>query len=401
VGQEQEEDYVTDGKVPDPPPPKAVLAAAVYADASSLRRLPADLSHPDLARLNDLVERFGIEKYVPAIVRDEWVAGHQLIARRKRQEMIGAARAVDKYLGPGTVRAEPPTDDALEREVERVQLGRLAAGGFVEIPTPDTDLRELLRHAVRWTKPFAENDKGFRDAMIVRTIAAHSAQFIGAEILIISYDDVFHHPDVLAQFGAVGIAPTVVRDFKAAAACLEAGLDEAGREAMEAEAEEVAAFLRTRREEIFTRVLKEAEVTEQFIRGGLLQKQAYYGTLERIRAVRPVDIGKVSFGHVLGRHVQRDGRRRPVTFFVKVMFDIIVREFSLSSLSLFGGGGPRIRLDVVDHPVPAQGLFDQTPAQTVTDDIQVEREIIVEAWVIEDEKTGLLVDLEIEKISAW
>ena len=390
---------MTDGKVPDPPPTQAVLAAAVYVDASSLRRLPADLSHPDLARLNDLVERFGIEKYVPAIVRDEWVVGHQLIARRKRQEMIGAARAVEKYFGPGTVRAETPTGD-LEREVERVQLGRLAAGGFVEIPTPDTDLHELLRHAVRWTKPFAENDKGFRDAMIVRTITAHSAQFIGDEILIISYDDVFHHPDVLAQFGAVGVAPTVVRDFKDAAACLEAGLDEAGREAMEAEAEEVAAFLRTRREEIFARVLKEAEVTEQFIRGGLLQKQAYYGALERIRAVRPVDIGNVSFGHVLGGRVDRDGRRRPVTFFVKVMFDITVRQFSLSSLSLFGSG-PKIRLDVVDHPVPAQGLFDQTPAQTVTDDIQVEREIIVEAWVIEHEKTGLLVGLEIEKINAW
>jgi len=155
-------------------------------------------------------------------------------------------------------------------------------------------------------------------------------------------------------------------------------------------------------EQIFAR-LRNVEVSEGFIKGsglsGLAQGMAYYGTLERVRGVRPLEIGNVSLGHVLGGHVKRDGHRRPITFFVKVAFDITVREFPTASL--FGDNNLKIRLDVVDLAVPAQGLFGQAPAEAVSRDMAVEREIIVEAWIHEDAQTDAPVDLEIDKINAW
>ncbi len=240
--------------------------------------------------------------------------------------------------------------------------------------------------------------------MIARTIAEHAKQFRRAEILVISRDDVFHHPDVRRQWETAGVTPVVVKSFEEAAACLEAGLDAAEKEAIEEDIANITAFLKTRQQEIFDRLLKEVEVSESFIKGGILQDPAYYGTLERVRQVRALEITRVSHGHVLRGRRGREGQRRPVTFFVKVAFDITVRQFPISSLF---SGGPKIRLDAVDQPA-VQSLFTlastgSTAAATneVSVDITVEREIAVEAWLTEDEKTGEPVGLDIEKIATW
>jgi hypothetical protein len=386
--------------------PEPVFAAAVYVETSVLRQLPADLASPALARLNDVVARFAIEKFVPAIVRDEWVVAHQDAARKKRQDMMSAAHALGEYLGERAARAEVPDAETVDREVNRVQVERLGAAGFIEVPTPTADVNELLHLAARHVKPFAEEDRGFRDAMIARTIAEHAKQFPSDEIVIISRDEVFHHPDVKRQWEAVGVTPVVVRSFEEAAACLEAGLDAAVREHMESEIARIEAFLKSRQEGIFAQLLRGVEVSEGFIRGGPLQDQAYYGALERVRAVRPVGITNISFGHVLQRSLKREGPRRPVTFFVKVAFDITVRQIPLSLERLAGGGGPKIRLDAVDLPVATGGGFSfadflAPPREEISADLRVEREIPVEAWVTEDEETGELVEVDIEKITTW
>ena len=267
-----------------------------------------------------------------------------------------------------------------------------------EIPTPPADVNELLHLAVRVVKPFADEDRGFRDAMIVRTISEHARRFEGAEVLIISRDDVFNHPDVRGQWEAVGVHPAVVKSFQLAADCLEAGLDAAVKQAIDEDIATITDFLRSRQREIFDRLLKDVEVSEAFIRGAFLQDPAYFGTLERVRQVRPIGITRVSHGHVLrGRH-GREGQRGPVTFSVKVAFDITVGQIPFTQLL---SSGPRVRLDAVDQPVSSQVFLTSDMPQQVSTDMTVEREIVVEAWVTEDERTGGLVGLDIEKITTW
>lgn len=318
--------------------------------------------------------------------------------------MLSAARTLGDYVDKQTVNVTSPDSVALGDAVEHVQRSRLKAAGFVEAPTPSVDARELLPLAVRYVRPFGEKDRGFKDAMILRTIVEHAKGLAPGPILVVSNDDVFHEPEVRDQLTAAGLTCVVVRNLEAAAASLEAGLDEAGKEYLEEEAERAKAFLETRQTDIFERVMK-AHVTEEFIKGqgplSTIATFSFLSTFERVRQVRPMGITQVSRGHVLGsRH--KVGNRVPITFYVKVAFDVMEREIPVSPL--FGGSPPAIPLDAIDYTVPPMrglpGLSAFAPAAPVLVDKTYEREIGVEAWLTED-KNGHFARLDIEKVSTW
>lgn len=111
-----------------------------------------------------------------------------------------------------------------------------------------------------------------------------------------------------------------------------------------------------------------------------------------MKQVRPLEIAKASRGHVT-RRAEDEGGRIPVTFDLKVAFDIVVSSFTLEDLSgqKFGLEGP------VD-------LRDRAPTflnrKTVEQDVTVERDITVEATVLENEQKTFS-DLRIEKILTY
>jgi len=368
---------------------------AAYFDASVLCQLPPDLASPDLVRLNDAATQFDVGRFVPSIARMEWIFYHQEIARKRHDAMLSSARLIGHYLDRAPLRTEEIRAADLASLVARTQGARLDAAGLVEIPTPGLSVDELVDLAVRRIKPFKEGDKGFRDTLIVKTIAEHAKRFRGHSVLVVSNDGDFSSAEVSRQWRDVGVEPLVARTIQEAVTQLEAAMDEAWKVYLDSEAQEIKKFLVSRQDKIFAR-LKDVEVSEGFIRGGgiLGGMAAYFGTLERVREARPLEITRVSRGHVLGAH-DKEGNRTPVTFYVKVAFDVTVSEYPLSNLL---GGGPRFRLaDAVDLRVPAVAPVLSGATER---DLSVEREIAVEAWVVEDSK-GTYVELEIAKIQAW
>ena len=368
---------------------------AVYFDASVLCQLPPDLASPDLVRLNEAATKFDVGRFVPSIARMEWIFFHQEIARKRHEAMRSSSRLVGQYLDRVPLAIEEIRAADLARLVEHKQGARLAAAGLVEIPTPGVTVDELVNLAVKRIKPFKEGDKGFRDTLIVKTIAEHARRFEGQSIVVVSNDGDFSNTEVSRQWLDVGVQPLVARTIQEAVAQLEAAMDEAWKGYLDSEAQEIKKFLVSRQNEIFER-LKDVEVSEGFIRGGgiLGGMAAYIGTLERVRQARPLEITRVSRGHILGAH-DKEGKRTPVTFYVKVAFDVTVSEYALSNIL---GGGPRFRLaDAVDLRVPitAPVLSGATERE-----LSIEREIPVEAWIAEDEKETY-VELEIAKIRAW
>lgn len=366
---------------------------AIYFDASLLRRLPADLASPDLVRLTEAATNYRIGRFIPAVAIREWIFFHQENAWKKYEGMVASARLVGQYLDR-EFHVDRISQPELAAAVEHMQTSRLQTAGLVEIPTPPVPLEELVDLAVRKVKPFMGEDRGFRDALIVRTIAEHARPFAGNSILVVSADDVFGAAEVRQQWRQVGVVPLVAKTLEDAVTQFEAELDQAARQYLDREAEKIRAFLIGRQDEIFDR-LKDVEVSEGFIRGGgVFGDPAYYGTLERVRQVRPVEITRVSRGHIQGPFSRQDGRV-PVTFYVKVAFDLSIRTFSLAELS---SGGSRFRLaEAVDLRVPPPGLLP-VPERMV-EDITVEREIPVQAWVVEGE--GDYVGLIIEEVSTW
>jgi hypothetical protein len=139
---------------------------AIYFDASALRQLPFDLSSPDLARLNEVVTRFGIGKFVPEVAEREWIWFHQEIAKKKRDSLMSTARMLADYAKEMPFNVEGPDERELLEEVRRAQADRLSSAGFERIPTPPADLTELLESAIRRIKPFEDGDRGFRDTIV-------------------------------------------------------------------------------------------------------------------------------------------------------------------------------------------------------------------------------------------
>lgn len=366
---------------------------AVYFDASILRRLPADLASPDLVRLTEVATRFQIGRYIPAVARREWLVFYQESVKGRYEGLHASARSIGEILGR-ELRVDAVTPEELVAVVERTQAARLDAAGLVEIPTPAVPLERLVDLAIRRVKPFADEDRGFRDMLIAMAIAEHARAFAGRSILVVSADKVFSAQEVLALWRAAGVHPIIATTLESAVEQLEAEMDQAWKTYLNQEAEAIKAFLVTRQQEIFDR-LKEAEVSESFIRGNPLSGgPPLLGALERIRRVTPVEITRVSRGHVLGP-TQREGNRVPVTFYVKVAFDLSVRYYPLSSV--LGGSGPRFRLaDAVDLPVGPSSFI--THPGTV-EDTTVDREIAIQAWV--EEAGGQFSELIIEKIAAW
>ncbi len=372
---------------------------AAYFDASALCQLRPDLASPDLVRLNEAATKFDVGRFIPSIARMEWIFFHQEIVRKRHEAMLSSARLIGQYLDRAPLGIERIGEADLANLVERTQSARLNTAGIVEIPTPGVTVDELVYLAVKRIKPFREGDKGFRDTLIVKTIAEHAKRFRGHSILVVSNDGDFSRAEVSRQWQDVGVQPLIARTIQEAVTQLEAAMDEAWKRYLDGEAEEIKKFLISRQDEIFAR-LREVEVSEEFVRGGgiLGGMPAYFGTLERVRPARPLEITRVSRGHVLGAH-RKEGKRTPVTFYVKVAFDVTVNEYPVPNLL---GGGPRFRLaDAVDLRGQVQVTAPIFPfAATRERDLTVEREIAVQAWVIEDERRTY-VSLEIEKIQTW
>lgn len=369
---------------------------AVYFDASVLCRLPADLASPDLVRLTEAATKYDVGRFVPAIAKREWIFFHQEKAQKEYEKIVGSSRLIGQYLGR-QFRTDELGQKELAEAVQRTQASRLDAAGLVEIPTPAVPWEELVDLAIRRVKPFRDEDRGFRDTLIVRTVAEHAKAFAGHSILVVSADDVFGAAEVRRQWEIAGVLPLVAKTLEDAVGQLEAQMGDAYKQYLDQEAQKIKTFLIERQGEIFER-LKDAEVSETFIMGGgILAPRPVFGTLEKIRQVRPLEITRVSRGHALGSHAKRDGRV-PVTFYVKVAFDLSVRMPSLGQLF---GGGPRFRLaDAVELPVSRTGFLSLPVSEAAVEEITVEREIPVKAWVGED-AAGKYVDLIIEEVSAW
>ncbi len=367
---------------------------AVYFDTSILWKLPLDLSNPDLVELQNFARELRIGLFVPDVAVKEWLFHHEETARKKYDSMASTARTVSKYLQQAFKVDEIQPKD-LSAKVRDNQLGYLTQAGMEIVPTPQIDMDRLINMAVRRERPFEGEDKGFRDALIVFTIADHAKKFNGDYVLVVAEDHVFGTDEVLNQWRGAGVEPLVAKTLDEAVVMIDNLVSEAVKKYHDHESARIREFLFTQQDAIFEHVLKNGEVSESFVRGGGvlgLGTQDFYGTLQAVKQVRPLEIAKASRGHVT-RRAEEEGGRIPVTFDVKVAFDIVVSSFTLEDFTSqkLGLKGP------VD-------LRDRVPTflnrQTVEQDVTVERNITVEASVLEDSQ-GKFSDLRIQKILTY
>lgn len=240
---------------------------AIYFDTSVLWKLPPDLSNPDLVKLQNFATELRIGLFVPDVAAKEWLFHHEETARKKYASLASAARTVGKYLQQA-LKFEKIQPKDLSTKVRDNQLGYLTADGIEIVPTPQVDMGRLINMAVRREKPFEGEDKGFRDALIVLTIADHAKKFNGGYVLVVAEDHVFGTDEVLNQWRGAGIEPLVAKTLDEAVVMVDNLVSEAVKKYHDRESARIREFLLTQQDAIFEHVLKNGEVSESFVRGG-------------------------------------------------------------------------------------------------------------------------------------
>ena len=367
--------------------------AAIYLDANILRKLPHDLSSPELVKLQSLARESKIGLFVPELAVDEWVLHHERAVQKKYETISSAARTIGKYLQREPLKFEEIGLETMSKEVGENQRDYLLKAKLTVIPTPEIDVKEFIRMAVRGERPFEEGDKGFRDTVIAFTIADHAKAFEGHYILVVSDDHVFENPNVLGLWRKSGVEPLVAKTLDDATLMVDNVISDAVKSYYNQESSNIREFLVTQQDPVFKYLLKNAEISESFVKGRFLGPGDFNGTLEAVTEVRPLEVMKAFKGSATQSANSEEGRV-PITFTVKVALDITVSDFDADAFA-----GPRFPLgEAVNLRGRTFGplLF----ARRVERDTTIEREIVVEASVLQSQQ-GEYSDLRIEKILTY
>jgi PIN domain len=323
--------------------------ATVYFDASALIGLKRELATADVAELIRICDESGTVLAVPRVAAEEWVFIHQRRAVKHYRTAVLNARSVAEYLDRDQLSIERLEESAIERGVRETLLNRLSARTIEIVETPALELSDLLGRAVHRQAPFQESDKGFRDTVIVETVAWHADQFKDRLAILIANDKVFHSTDVSKLLRRGGVSAYVEDDVTAANVRLSQLLTQPIRDRLAHEKQVIQEFLDSESSRIFDFVAQ-APIDPMDLWGFVT------GSYVDIVGVRPYRIKNGwPGGPPPSLHSLYDGSRRfPIVFEVEAEIDVIVDK----------SGPTEFRRDPLYVPPPAELLEQQTPVLT-------------------------------------
>jgi len=175
--------------------------------------------------LNELV-RTGHKLYVPQVVVDEAVNKYREWLKKCKDNIDKEIRDLNKRAGISNL-CRSISDrriDELVGNFEDVLTERLLSVDAQICPYPDVTHEELVERALRRRKPFSENGRGYRDALIwetVRDIARNTTEpvvFVTDNVADFCTSDDALHSDLCADLTDYDISPervSVIRKLDA------------------------------------------------------------------------------------------------------------------------------------------------------------------------------------------
>ncbi len=315
--------------------PEIVLPNAVYFDTNALRAMPKTLNVPALAEIVEIARMMGTRLCVPRVAADEWIHFCCTDAVDVYKQLNGLAASLGVLLDRPPLTLEHISHDALRESVMEQQVRRLQGYGIAIVPTPQIDLSVLIDTFVKKMPPFTAGDRGFKDAIILKTVFSDACSVNRyRNIVLITADKIFQDAVVAQQFAQAGTQLHVVFDepkkvVNRGAEALKDMLNRANADLIHLRMEQARSFVREH----------EAEVLEFATQHALIDMATIYGVfqlgqpneaddplsgaiIESIDAVRPSSVE--SAFPLLGE--DRDDGRAPLTITVGVDIDLTIKR---------------------------------------------------------------------------
>ena len=202
--------------------------------------------------------------------------------------------------------------------------------GITSVPTPAIDVRDLCLKCINRLPPFAESDKGFKDAVILETILQHAAEYHkGCHIMVVTGDAAFTDSRIEASFDEAGVALHVAQSSPQtvvgeAVKMMQAMVRGAGLALFAEESRRIEEFVKRHEKDVLAYVEASAQVTMPWLHGIWRSRRddehenLTNRTIERIDAVRLIG---VESAHRAVKETD-DTTRVPCTIRVSVEVDV-------------------------------------------------------------------------------
>jgi hypothetical protein len=298
----------------------------VYFDANILRAARFDLKGRELLEIKAVADKHGVEMFVPELAFKEHVhyLEQQLHAAlgKVRENAIAVGRFLDRQ--PLEVEDLPLNSETLAT-VKNVQRQRLEDSGISIIPTAAIPLEQLLDEAIAKVAPFQNSDRGFRDAVIVESIAAHASATWGeCHILLVSNER--WDAQVLDRCRKQSVR-AILTNLAEGARDLVKAINRFAFAAWEERQRRALEFLRGYREMVEDHVRK-ARIELNPPPRSLSTGSFDYSEVLAIKEVRVLDI-EHAFPGLRNAEALRAKQRYPMPFTVAVELDATVRRRNL------------------------------------------------------------------------
>lgn len=306
---------------------KILLSDAVYLDTNVL----IDLSHGDTSvdfiELRSLLELDSVGLFVPETVVKEFIQHRIKDTLDQIERLRAASRKIGRLLGRDPLAHEEPQD--VETTINEKMMNYLRDTGIELVRTPDIPLETLIDMAVKKQPPFEEKgEKGFRDAVILFSIIDHMKANSFSNAILVSVDPIFTHKEIIDRFKEKGQNILIGKSFAEAKDQVKKQIDANLRVQGAKKKKDILSFLNTKFETISDYILKNAEASEDFLKGEFLASGTFSGAIKKVLGIRPREISDAVCGHLMKNELPEEGYQS-ITFSVSTELDLFVEQHGM------------------------------------------------------------------------
>lgn len=293
---------------------------AVYFDTNILWEEGRSLIHGLMPKVASQAQDFKIPLYVVQLVVDELVSNR----KAKVRAFLGNARKkcdfINSQIGEKKVLIQHCDEAQLLGSVEQCCRTQLESLGLRPVPNANPDLNGLIRLAVNKSPPFQDEDRGFKDTIILESILSHAVQENLSEILVVSADKGMKLG--AAARGDRGVCLTVVTSLHETSRELEKAMTELAKKTRDEERAQTEDILQRNLDLVFGEARRSPVLASEV---KAVDESLREANIERANAIPPVNIAWTD----PDEYIRQDtpiGQRISIRFGVDVLHDVTYRE---------------------------------------------------------------------------
>lgn len=368
--------------------PEITVVRAVFLDTNAARKAGFLLSSSWVQHLCRQAQDLSICLYLPQLVLDEWLYDLCERGSTKLAKLLESRDQLNELVGHEIITVTGVDEATLLDELKKAQVNRILAAGFQVVPNATPDLASLIKKAVQKVPPFEAGDKGFRDAVIIETIATQvAAHHRENRVVVVSADSAFCKG--ISAVSGKGLRIETC-DVESVNARIEGALEDAVQKTREHEAAIALAFLNANKDVIYEHV-RHCHISEWSLKYGRdVLDPLHNATIKRVNAVTPKEITGVlaKFGFL---DAKPGTTGIPILFSVTVDLNLTITQMNPARLF----GGKSIPLNAPSD-LPDESLGDPKLPFTVEADVTIEHSVSMRAIATRaDDQEHPLKDLRI------